>query len=61
MVCLEVTNRTVRASSSIGAPDNTAAGSTSPSSLPFITRFGTGEKVLKRLAIVLFHGKLVLR
>jgi hypothetical protein len=40
------TYRTVRASSSIGAPDRTAAGRTSVSSLPFITRLGTGEKVL---------------
>jgi hypothetical protein len=42
--------RTVLASSSIGAPDKTAAGKTSPSSLPFITRFGIGEKVLIELA-----------
>lgn len=41
-----VTYRTGRASSSIGAPDRTAAGRTSVSSLPFITRFGTGENVL---------------
>jgi hypothetical protein len=40
------TYRTVRASSSIGAPERTAAGRTSVSSLPFITRLGTGEKVL---------------
>lgn len=40
------TYRTVRASSSIGAPERTAAGSTSVSSLPFMTLFGTGEKVL---------------
>ncbi len=40
--------RTVLASSSIGAPDSTAAGRTSPSSLPSNTRFGTGVKVLLR-------------
>ncbi len=42
------TYRTVRASSSIGAPDRTAAGRTSPGSLPSITRFGTGVNVLAR-------------
>lgn len=41
---------TVLASSSIGAPDSTAAGSTPPSSLPFITRLGTGEKVLGQIS-----------
>ena len=40
------TYRTVRACSSMGAPERTAAGRTSPSSLPSITRFGTGVKVL---------------
>jgi hypothetical protein len=45
-----ITYRTVLASSSIGAPESTAAGRTSPSSLPFITRFGTGEKALEQLA-----------
>src|SRR3954464_2526942 len=39
--------RTVRASSSIGAPEMTAAGRTSVSSLPFMTLFGIGEKVLR--------------
>jgi hypothetical protein len=41
-----LTYRTVLASSSIGAPDSTAAGKTSPSSLPFITRLGIGVKSL---------------
>jgi hypothetical protein len=40
--------RTVRAWSSIGAPERTAAGRTSVSSLPFMTLFGTGENVLRR-------------
>jgi hypothetical protein len=38
--------RTVRACSSIGAPDSTAAGVVSPGSLPSITLVGTGEKFL---------------
>lgn len=38
--------RTVLACNSIGAPDSTAAGKTSPSSLPFITRLGTGVNSL---------------
>lgn len=37
------TYRAVRAWSSTGAPDSTAAGRTSPGSLPSITRFGIGE------------------
>lgn len=40
--------RTVRACSSIGAPESTAAATTSPSSLPFITRFGMGVNSLAR-------------
>jgi hypothetical protein len=38
--------RTVRACKSIGAPDSTAAATESPGSLPSITRFGMGEKLL---------------
>lgn len=37
----------VRACSSTGAPDKTAAAMTSPGSLPSITRFGIGENVLE--------------
>ena len=35
-----------RACNSTGAPESTAAGTTSPGSLPSITRFGMGENVL---------------
>lgn len=38
--------RTVRACSSMGAPDTTAAAVLSPGSLPSMTRMGTGEKLL---------------
>jgi len=38
--------RTVRAWSSIGAPERTAAGKTSPSSLPFMTLLGIGVNSL---------------
>ena len=38
---------TVRAWSSIGAPERTAAGVVSPGSLPSITLAGTGEKFLR--------------
>lgn len=38
---------TVRAWRSVGAPDSTAAARASPGSLPSMTRFGTGEKVLR--------------
>ena len=38
---------TVRACSSIGAPERTAAGVVSPGSLPSITLAGTGEKFLR--------------
>jgi hypothetical protein len=37
---------TVRACRSVGAPERTAAATESPGSLPFMTLFGTGEKVL---------------
>ena len=43
-VCIEA-HLTVLACKSIGAPDKTAAGVVSVGSLPFITRFGTGEYV----------------
>ncbi len=43
--------RTVLACSSIGAPERTAAGRTSPSSLPFITRFGTGVNNLLQIRV----------
>lgn len=36
---------TTRACRSTGAPESTAAGKMSPGSLPFMTRFGTGENV----------------
>lgn len=39
--------RTVLACNSIGAPDSTAAGRIAWSSLPSITRFGTGVNVLE--------------
>ena len=42
------TYRTVRAWSSIGAPEIMAAGVVSPGSLPSITRVGIGEKELSR-------------
>ena len=35
-----------RACNSTGAPESTAAGTTSPGSLPSITRLGIGENVL---------------
>ena len=38
---------TVRACSSIGAPERTAAGVVSPGSLPSMTLEGTGEKFLR--------------
>lgn len=38
--------RTVRACKSTGAPESTAAGKTSPGSLPSIILFGIGEKLL---------------
>ena len=60
-VCGVRAYRTVLASSSIGAPDSTAAGKTSPSSLPFITRFGIGEKSLGILAGSSTHGTVDLR
>jgi len=50
---VEMPYRTVLAWSSIGAPERTAAGRTSPSSLPFMTRLGTGVKVLCRVRIEL--------
>jgi hypothetical protein len=34
----------------MGAPESTAAATTSPSSLPFMTRLGIGEKVLHRIS-----------
>lgn len=37
-----------RACSSTGAPDSTAAGTTSPGSLPSITRLGIGENALQK-------------
>jgi hypothetical protein len=43
-----VAYRTVRAWSSTGAPERTAAATTSPSSLPFMTRFGIGVNSLAR-------------
>jgi hypothetical protein len=39
--------RTVRAWSSTGAPERTAAGVSRPGSLPSMTRIGTGEKLLQ--------------
>lgn len=44
--------RTVRACSSTGAPESTAAGVVSPGSLPSITLEGMGEKFLERSARV---------
>jgi hypothetical protein len=45
--CLtNTTYLTCRACRSTGAPESTAAATTSPGSLPSITRLGTGEKVL---------------
>lgn len=45
-MCLLGTYRTVRACSSTGAPESTAAGVSTPGSLPSMTRRGTGEKLL---------------
>jgi hypothetical protein len=42
----EIIYLTVRACKSVGAPERTAAATESPGSLPSITRFGTGEKLL---------------
>ena len=47
------TYRTVLACNSTGAPESTAAATTSPGSLPSITRFGIGEKHLHTLAFIL--------
>lgn len=53
---------TVRACRSVGAPDRTAAATTSPGSLPSITRFGTGEKELRgrlgKFGIIVDAGEL---
>ena len=43
--------RTVRACKSTGAPESTAAGRTSPSSLPSMTRFGIGENWLLYISL----------
>lgn len=51
MVGTDETYRTVRACSSMGAPDSTAAGVVSPGSLPSITRVGIGEKVLSYVSL----------
>jgi hypothetical protein len=53
-VCLRMKGesyRTVRACSSTGAPESTAAGVDSPGSLPSITLVGIGEKALSMLAL----------
>ena len=46
MVGYEWPYETVRACRSTGAPESTAAGVTSPGSLPSITRLGIGENAL---------------
>lgn len=53
----EVAYRTCRACKSTGAPDKIEAGSISPDSLPSMTRFGIGEKFLKRTVRIALYGK----
>jgi hypothetical protein len=50
------THRTVRAWSSDGAPESTAAGMSMPGSEPSITRIGTGEKALRGCKLLLKHA-----